>query len=74
MKNKNWLKIKEFLQTNKKVLLLILAVIFFFVLPMIAFGVKKAIVGVAIIIGVSVWCNIFFFLLYSFYEFIDSLK
>ena len=64
MKNKILLEIEEFLQTNKETFLAIGAAIIFFVLPMIAFGVEKTIIGIAKVIGLVVWCGVFAFLLH----------
>ena len=70
--NKILLKIEEFLQTNKNVLLLMLAVTFFLTLPMFVFGVKKTIIGEAMLIGTVIWCGIFIFLLrYVLYKIFD---
>ena len=69
MKNKILLKIEKFLQTNKNVLLVILSAIILFVLPMIVFGVKQTIIGVAMLIGTVIWCGVFCFLLrYALYK------
>ena len=69
MKNKILLKIEEFLQTNKNVLLLMLAVTLFVTLPMFVFGVKQTIIGGAMLIGTVIWCGVFCFLLrYALYK------
>ena len=69
MKNKILLKIEEFLQTNKNVLLLMLAVTLLVTLPMFVFGVKQTIIGGAMLIGTVIWCGVFTFLLrYALYK------
>ena len=74
MKNKVLLKSEDFLQTNKNVLLVILSAIILFVLPMIVFGVEKAIIGMAKVIGIVVWCGaLAFFLHFVLWEFFDKI-
>ena len=73
MKNKILLKIEEFLQTNKNVLLLILSAIILLVLPMFVFGVKETVVGAVILIGTVFWLTVLIFLLHYVFEKITDI-